>query len=91
MHRVTFAPSGRAVDVDVESTLLSAARRAGVPLASSCRGAGICDACRVRVVEGGDLLSELTERERESPLGPGERLACQAVVLGPVTVTTGYW
>ena len=79
------------MDVDVESTLLSAARRAGVPLASSCRGAGICDACRVRVVEGGDLLSELTERERESPLGPGERLACQAVVLGPVTVTTGYW
>jgi 2Fe-2S ferredoxin len=88
---VTFVPSGRAASVESGATVLSAARLAGLPLASSCRGVGICDACKVRVVAGADALSAADERERGTTLESDERLACQARVAGAVTVTTTYW
>jgi ferredoxin len=91
MPLVSFAPSGRSVSVDRGVSVLEAARLAGLPLASSCRGVGICDACRVRVVTGAEGLDEINERERAAALDDDERLACQACVTGPVTVTTRYW
>jgi ferredoxin len=91
MPVVTFAPSGRAVSVDAGTTVLQAARLARLPLASSCRGVGVCDACRVRVVRGGADLSAADGREQGTKLESDERLACQARVSGPVTVTTSYW
>ena len=91
MPHVTFLPSGLSVAIDAGGTLLEAARLAGLPLASSCRGAGVCDGCRVRVVEGGDRLSTPTKREQLARLAPDERLACQARVAGAVVVTAAYW
>jgi 2Fe-2S ferredoxin len=93
--RVTFLPSGRSYDVTYGGTLLRAAIRARVPIARSCRGVGVCAACRVRVVDGAEHLAPmgalervLTERE---PLRAGERYACLAHVLGNVSITTTYW
>jgi len=91
MPIVTFAPAGRSVEVAPGGTILAAARRAGLPLASSCRGVGVCDACRVRVLSGGGHLSPPTEAERGVALAQDERLACQACVEGPATVGTSYW
>ena len=91
MPEVTFLPAGRSVAIEEGGTLLEAARLAGIPLASSCRGAGLCDACKVRVKEGGDRLSAPTKREELARLDSDERLACQARVLGAVVVTAGYW
>jgi 2Fe-2S ferredoxin len=89
---LTFLRGGRSYETESDgTTVLEAARRAGLPLASSCRGAGICDACRVVVLEGFESLSDPTARELEAKLAPGERLACQAHILGPATVTTSYW
>jgi len=88
---VTFLAAGHERTVEFDGSLLDAARHAGLPLASSCRGAGLCDACRVSIPEGVANLSAPTTREQERRLGPGERLGCQALVLGPVTVTTSYW
>jgi len=95
MPVVTFLPSGRTYSVIERGTLLRAARRARMGLASSCRGKGVCKACRVRIVSGAEHLSEPTQLERdaarEAGLDPDERLACLARVLGPVAVTTSYW
>jgi 2Fe-2S ferredoxin len=77
------------------TTLLRAALDTGLPLASSCDGAGICRACRVQVLDGEHNLSARTESEheaaREEGLEGDERYACLARVHGPVTVTTSYW
>ena len=85
--RVTFTPLARAAEAKSDETLLDVARRAGVPLGNSCGGIGICNRCRVRIVEGSEHLTPPTRFERDAE----ERLACQAVVLGDCTVTTSYW
>ena len=71
--------------------MLDAARAVGLPLASSCRGVGICDSCQVVVVDGAENLTAPTEQETHASLRGGERLACQAYIVGQVTVTTAYW
>ena len=96
-HRVTFRLSDgeRSFRVLDGGSLMSAALRARLPLARSCRGVAVCAACRVRVVDGAEHLDAPTAAEREltarEPLRPGERYACQARVRGPVTITTTYW
>ncbi len=93
--RVRFLPSGRSFDVTPNATLLRAALRAHLPVARSCRGVGVCAACRMRVVEGAANLAPMGECERQlaarEPLRPNERYACLARVRGDVTVTTTYW
>ncbi len=95
VHTLRFEPSGRTTLVQDGVNLLRAALDANVPIASSCGGAGVCRACRVRLVFGGNNLSPLSSVEdlatANGELGVDERYACQACVLGPVTVTTSYW
>lgn len=95
MHLVHFLPSERTMLVEEGTTLLRAALDGGMPLGSSCDGAGICRACHVRVVLGAENLSPQTDFERsaavEQSLPADERFACLARVHGPVSITTDYW
>ena len=52
LARVDFEPVGKRVDVPVGSSLLDAARRGGVGIASICGGEGTCGRCRVVVMTG---------------------------------------
>jgi adenylate cyclase len=94
-HQVRFEPSGRKVRVIAGSSLLEAARRAGLPLASACGGEALCGRCGVRVLEGGAALPPEGEPEtrarRRNRAPAGERLACRLVVSNDLTVTTSYW
>ena len=83
---VDLQPIGRRAEVPSGSTLLEAARSAGVELQSICGGAGACVGCLVRVVEGDVSIPSTAEREElsESSVAEGLRLACQAVALGDV-------
>jgi len=87
---VTFEPEGVTVEVAPGSTLLEAARAAGVALEAPCGGSGRCGSCRVRA-EGS--LTPLSRDEQEllggAGIAAGKRLACRARVSGPVTVTLG--
>ena len=85
--RVSFSPIGNTAEAKRNETILDVARRAGAPIGNSCGGIGVCNRCKVKIVEGADNLTPPTHFERE----PGLRLACQAVVLGDCTVTTSYW
>lgn len=93
--RVTFAPLGSVADAHPNETLLDAARRAEAPLGNSCGSVGVCGRCCVRVIAGAENLSAPTMIELRVSAQRGfaadERLACQAVVMGDVEVTTGYW
>jgi 2Fe-2S ferredoxin len=71
---------------------------AGLPVASSCSGAGACARCAVEVLEGGEALTPPTRREEHllarSGLPAPARLSCQCRILrsqATVTVRTGYW
>jgi ferredoxin len=90
---VTFTPLGLSAEARSDESILDVARRAGAPLGNSCGGVGVCTRCRVRVVEGMENLSAPTSVEVRFSKGfsEGDRMACQAVVQGAVTVTTTYW
>lgn len=84
--KVDLQPAGRRVQVETGTTLLAAARLAGVELQSVCGGAGTCGSCRVRLAEG--VLSPPTSAEndelREEEMAGGYRLACQSLPLSDV-------
>ena len=51
-YSVTFLPDNKQVEVDSNSTLLTAAARAGVIINSLCGGDGLCGECRLQVISG---------------------------------------
>lgn len=77
------------------TTLLDAARTGDVDLRHYCGGNCSCGTCRVEVVSGARSLSRRQGME-EMVLGAdaasrGDRLACQAQILGDVEVRIPRW
>jgi len=84
-----------AVDVTPGTTILAAAREAGVDVPHYCGGTCSCGTCRVEILSGADQLSAAAGRE-QMVLGAertraGDRLACQARILGPASVRVPDW
>jgi ferredoxin len=77
------------------TTLLDAARAAGLPIARACTGRGLCGRCDLEILDGAGWLSPEAEDERETRerdrLPASRRLSCQARVHGAVLATAGYW
>lgn len=84
---VTFLPSGKEGKCGRDETLLDAARRLGVRIASSCGGLGRCDSCAVRV-DGSVPAPGAEDRELfdAGELEAGWRRACTARPSGPCVV-----
>lgn len=84
---IRFEPSGRTVTVALGSTLLDAARAAGIEIDAPCGGTGTCGSCRVRAT---GALSAMSGSEREllggAGVTAGKRLACRTRVEGDATV-----
>ena len=93
--RIYFLPSQRTVSVATGTTLLAAAREAGLPVASACGADGICGRCGMTVVSGTDALSRESDDEvrakRMNRVDANERLACRARIGGDLAVTASYW
>jgi ferredoxin len=88
-------PSGREVRVVHGSNLMDAILQTGLGLGQSCDGIALCGFCRVRLLDGIEHLTPPGSEESKvlaaQHAGDDERLACCALVNGPVTVTTDYW
>ncbi len=88
MFELIFQPEGKHVKVISGSTVLEAAKAAGVDLTSICGGLGTCGKCKV-IVERGDA-NPLTPAERkmlsEAEISLGYRLACQILVKGRMVI-----
>lgn len=84
--KVDLEPVGRRVLVPPGTSLLDAARLAGVDLVASCGGLGICGTCLVRVVAGEVSPLSASEEETLEPaqVADGMRLACEARALADV-------
>lgn len=95
MPQIRFSKNRPAVDVPAGVNLMRALLDAGVPVASSCNGAGVCGKCKVQVPRGGENLSPISDDEifilEKNGIGKGLRISCQCLVQGDVTVDTSYW
>ncbi|MEZ4368263.1 MAG: 2Fe-2S iron-sulfur cluster-binding protein [Kofleriaceae bacterium] len=90
MPTVTFRPGGAVVELPAGQTVFDAGLRIAAGIETACVGKGTCGLCRVRVLEGADHLSPLSDEDRKH-LGnvyhlTKVRLACRAQVHGDVVV-----
>ncbi|MDR0270297.1 2Fe-2S iron-sulfur cluster-binding protein [Paenibacillus sp.] len=90
-HEITFKPSGKKAVVSQGTSVLAAARRAGVHISTRCGGKMGCLMCKIEVdAEAEKRLSQPGEPEKRklgSLVHQGIRLACQSKIEGTVTVS----
>jgi uncharacterized 2Fe-2S/4Fe-4S cluster protein (DUF4445 family) len=88
VYTVNFQPVGKRIEVEKDQSLLSAAQSGGIAIASLCGGIGVCDSCKIRLVNG--RLSEHSLEETalfsDDELKAGFRLACQSFPLSDLTI-----
>ena len=92
--RVRFElPDGHSIDAEVAAgtRLLHAAMAEGIDLSHYCGGTCSCGTCRVEIRGDARGLSPMEGREQMvlgfEAMQRGDRLACQARVLGAVSVS----
>ena len=94
-HEVVFQPSERRLRVPAGTTLLEAARSAGLPVASACGADGICARCGLQILSGADSISPESAGEarakRSNRVDAELRLACRVPVEADLVVTAPYW
>jgi 2Fe-2S ferredoxin len=95
MPVISFLKDRPPITVESGSGLMKALLAAGLPVASSCQGDGICAKCRIQIVEGAENLSPPNPREqilRDRLRIPREyRISCQTTVLGDIKIDASYW
>ena len=95
MAQIHFIKSYPSIHLQSGTNLMDALIQSGLPVASSCRGDGICGKCKVRILKGPDNLSPMEELEMQTQEKQGvesqHRLSCQAQVLEDITIDTDYW
>ncbi len=86
--QVQFQPTGKRVELPFGSTLLEAARWAGIELNSSCGGQGTCGQCQVMILKGSisNPNSDEVQLLGENEIARGRRLACSTRPQGNVVV-----
>lgn len=85
---VIFLPLARSAKVRSGTTVLQAARRAGVAIVTRCGGNAACFMCKVQI-EDCSNLAPMKDNERRKLAGleqSGTRLACQAVLQRGQTI-----
>lgn len=96
MPKIRFLKNeSRVLEVEAGVTLMKALLEAGIPVASSCDGDGVCGKCRMQVIDGAANLSQPTELElflhERHKLKANERISCQSQVLGDIKINATYW
>ena len=85
---ITFLPDEQTIEVEAGTSILHAARLAGVQIDAPCAERGRCGKCRVRIVSG--EVSSLTEEEttllKADEIAKGVRLSCLTQAFGHVIV-----
>jgi len=81
MPHVTFLPLGKSIQVAPGTSLLDAAKLAGVALAAECGGKGTCGGCLV-LVESGRAGGDFADFLPGEAVRAGYALACRAVAGG---------
>lgn len=90
--KLTFSDIDLTVSVPIGTRVIEISEKVGSGIVYGCRECD-CGTCIMDVVSGGENLSEPSLLEdkvlKEHLAGRNQRLACQAQVLGDVTVKPG--
>ena len=70
-HHITFEPTDLSVDVPAGTTVVQAARMAGICIDTPCDGSGTCGKCRVRFTTG----APKAEAEEQATFSDEQRAA----------------
>lgn len=86
-HMVSVVGGG-GVEIEHRNPLLAGLVASGLQINHFCGGNGSCGTCKFEVVEGLSNLQRPTTAEIVSGAGsePHRRLACQARIVGPITI-----
>lgn len=92
MPKLTLPQKNLSFDVEYNTNLMNSLLAAGLPVASSCHGDGICSMCKVQI-KGHVTEPENFEIEtlKRNKCEPDERLSCQILITSDLIVTTNYW
>lgn len=77
---VTFLPANKTIRVKNGTSIIKAARKAGLHINASCGGAGVCGKCRV-LLEQGMVKGGESEKLSEEEFTRGYRQACTAEII----------
>jgi ferredoxin, 2Fe-2S len=94
MPLVRVEPLGREFDASPNETLMQAANRAGLYWPTICGGNGYCNRCVFTIDPYDESVAPMEKPEREALVRvrwrngekPGERLACQVMIVSDVTI-----
>ncbi|HEY6007027.1 MAG TPA: 2Fe-2S iron-sulfur cluster-binding protein, partial [Geobacteraceae bacterium] len=86
MVQITFQPDNKTIMVPTGTTILAAARQAGVTIEAPCNGAGHCGKCVVRVDRPRGLVLHADYPLAGEDESVGLVLACHAEVTADLTV-----
>ena len=96
MPQIKFAKNNHApLEVPVGANLMQSLLAAGLPVASSCHGDGVCAKCRMEITEGAAQLPKPNETEEflieRFNLAKNIRVSCQVHVQADLTLQATYW
>ena len=95
MPVIRFVKNIPEITVTSGALLMKSLLEAGLPVASSCHGDGICAKCRITIVEGSENLSKINGTEQilrdRLKISRELRISCQTQVLGDIKVDASYW
>jgi 2Fe-2S ferredoxin len=95
MPFIRFAKNYPEIEVEHGAVLMDSLLKAGLPVASSCHGDGVCAKCRIIVLEGLENLSKANPIEQmlrdRLRIPANVRISCQTQVLGDIRIDTSYW
>ncbi|HBE79974.1 MAG TPA: ferredoxin [Firmicutes bacterium] len=87
MVQVIFKQTNISIEVPKGTTILDAARRAGVIIESPCNGSGTCGKCLVKLSDRSLVnVIQKAHAEHVTEVGQGFVLACQSEFDGDITV-----
>jgi ferredoxin, 2Fe-2S len=79
------------IPVENGKNLMDALLEAGLPVASSCHGEGICSKCAVLMTPQGTPAPLEIQTATRNKVPESMRLCCQVFVDQDLTVATTYW
>ncbi len=92
MPKVNVPQKNLVLDCKVGENLMDVLISAGLPVASSCLGEGICSKCSVEISPVGKASELETKTMTRNKVDVStHRLSCQLSIDSEVTVKTSYW
>ena len=91
MPRITIPQKNLIIDAPPGSQLMQVLLDHQIPVASSCKGEGICSKCAMTVSPIGHHTTLEIETLQRNKKDLNMRLSCQIEIDQDLTVSTTYW